>query len=148
MRTTITAMLAAVMTLLCTCDKMPANGDLDGMWQLMEINDGTTAKDMKGSRMYCSFQLKMFMLGSEKVGPRAYFGYFEHKEGKMRFHTFTFRSDYSDAASEDRLMTDSDLDTISPWGFYSTDCTFDVRELTSTRLVLVKDNTTITYRKL
>ncbi len=130
------------------CDKLPANGDLDGLWQLMEIENAGTVTDMKSNRMYCSFQLHLFMLGSAKDGPRAYFGYFEHKNGTIRFHQFTFRSDYSGTPSEDKLMTDDDLSVIQPWGFTSTDCTFTVKKLTGSALVLDNGTETVTYRKL
>ncbi len=137
-------------TLLATtgCDKLPANGDLDGLWQLMEIDTGGTVTDTKSDRLYCSFQLHLFMLGSQQAGPRAYFGYFEHKGSTIRFHRFTFRSDYTEDSNEDRLMTDDDLSVIQPWGFTSTDCTFTVKELTGKRLVISQGETTITYRKL
>lgn len=148
MKKVISSIFFAFLIVFTACDKMPANGDLDGIWQLMEISDDKSVKDMKDSRMYCSFQLKLFMLGSEKLGPRAYFGYFEHTGSTIRFHHFTFRSDYTEDSNMDKLMTDADIDVISPWGFYSTDCTFDVKELNSSRLVLSKGKTTITYRKL
>jgi hypothetical protein len=148
MKKVIFSIFILSLTLLTACDKLPANGDLDGLWQLMEIREGNSRKDMKDSRMYCSFQLKLFMLGSEKAGARAYFGYFERTGSTIRFHHFTFRSDYTEDSNMDKLMTDADIDVIKPWGFYSTDCTFEVKELSSSRLVLSKDNTTIIYRKL
>lgn len=150
MKRLATSILLAALTLfsLSTCDKLPENGDLDGLWQLMEINSGGTITDTKSDRMYCSFQLHLFMLGSQQAGPRAYFGYFEHKGSTIRFHQFTFRSDYTEDSNEDRLMTDDDLNAILPWGFTSTDCTFTVKELTGKKLVISQGETTITYRKL
>lgn len=139
--------IMAVLT-FSACDKLPANGDLDGLWQLMKIEADGITSDKKDSRMYCSFQLHLFMLGSQQDGPRAYFGYFEHQNGTIRFHHFTFRSDYSENSSEDKLMTDDDVSTISPWGFKSTDCTFKVTELNGKQLVISDGDTTITYRKL
>lgn len=147
MKIRIYSILLFTLAMFTACDKLPENGDLDGMWQLMEISEGGTVKNIKDSNIYCSFQLKLFMLGSKKDGSRAYFGYFEHKGNAIRFYNFTFRSNYSEESNEDKLMTEKDIDVIRPWGFYSTDCTFEVKELTSSRLVITKDKTTITYRK-
>lgn len=129
------------------CDKLPENGDLDGLWQLMSIQNGGTTTDMKAKRMYCSFQLKLFMLGNDAY-PRHFFGYFEHKGSTMRFHHFTFRSDYVEGGKIDELMTDeTGLKHIAPWGFYSTDCTFNVVKLNSSELILEHGDTKIVYRK-
>lgn len=141
----IIAFLFAI--LLSGCDKLPANGDLDGMWQLMSIQQGNTIKEMKAERLYCSFQLKLFMLGDKK-DPRHYFGYFEHNDNTLHFHTFTFRSEYVEGGKIDELMKDEkDLAVIAPWGFYSTDCIYNVVKLNSSELILEHNDIKIVYRK-
>src|SRR3712207_6070278 len=60
--------------LFSACDKVPENGLLDGLWQLMEIEDEGTRKDISQEHLYCSFQLKLFMLGDRVKNSRAYFG--------------------------------------------------------------------------
>lgn len=133
--------------LLSGCDKLPANGDLDGLWQLMSVQQGGKTVDKKAERLYCSFQLKLFMLGDDSH-PRNYFGYFEHSNGTLRFHTFTYRSDYVEGGKTDELMTDEkDIEVIAPWGFYSTDCVFSVVKLNSSELILEHGDTKIVYRK-
>ena len=46
---------------LCSCDKKPINGKLDGRWQLMtiEYNDGSIKEC---ERIYCSIQLHLVEL--------------------------------------------------------------------------------------
>lgn len=148
MKTILYKITACLCLLFISCDKMPENGDLDGLWQLMEISDNGNVRNTKADRLYCSFQLKLFMLG-DPTEPRHYFGYFANNGNTIRFHNFTYRSNYSqDNQSEDKLMNDDeDLQTIAPWGFYSTDCTYSI-ELSSKILILRHDNLTITYRKI
>ena len=148
MKTLLNISLLVLLLLLTSCDKVPINGDLDGLWQLMSIQQGDDVRDTKADRLYCSFQLHLFMLG-EDSGPREYFGRFEHEGNTIRFYSFTYRSKYTEESNYDQLMTDdADLAVIAPWGFYSTDCTFDVVTLNSSTLVLRSGNTTITYRKM
>lgn len=138
----------ACMTLLCGCDKLPANGDLDGLWQLVEIKKGDEVTDVRENHLYCSFQLKLFMLGNAN-NPRAFFGYFEHTDSTMHFYNFTFRSDYTEDNNYDKPMfVDKDMTVISPWGFYSMDCTYDVLKLDAKEMVLRHETTEIRYKKL
>lgn len=139
--------LFAIQFLFGSCDKWPENGDLDGMWQLMEFSHDGTKSDMKAERLFCSFQLKVFMLGSKTAGGRAYFGYFEHTDDMIRFHHFTFRSQYTEDANVDELMTDDDIDKIRPWGFYSIDSRYKIEELTGNSMILIHEQDTLKWRK-
>lgn len=140
--------IISIITLLFTaCDKWPENGYLDGMWQLMEIETDGIKQDTKDQGLFCSFQLKVFMLGSRATESRAFFGYFEHNDSTMRFHHFTFRSNYTEESNVDKLMTEDDLPIIAPWGFYSIDSSFKVVDLTSNKLILKHKDTILTYRK-
>ena len=49
---------------LCSCDKKPINGKLDGRWQLMiiEYNDGSIKEC---ERIYCSIQLHLVVMMGE-----------------------------------------------------------------------------------
>lgn len=144
----IISILMLATLILSSCDKVPMNGDLDGLWQLTEIHNGDDVQELKNEKLYCSFQLHLFMLG-DKTSPRHYYGYFEKDAKQLRFHTFTYRSNYTEDNNYDNLMTDEkDLAIIAPWGFYSTDCTYDVVRLNSQELILKHDDTTIIYRKL
>lgn len=134
--------------LLSGCDKLPANGYLDGLWQITSIEQGGVKTEMKSKKLYCSFQLKLFMLGTWSF-PRQFFGYFERNGDTIRFYSFTYRSDYIIGGKGDELMTDEkDLDVIAPWGFYSTDCMYNISTLNSSELILEHGSTKITYRKL
>lgn len=137
-----------LMSLITSCDKVPANGDLDGLWQLMEIKQGEQAVDKKGDRLYCSFQLSLFMLGHDGGKARQYFGRFERNGGTLRFYDFTYRAAYTDESNLDQIMTDEDLPYISPWGFFAIDCPFEIVTLNSQALVIKHGDTVISYRKM
>lgn len=131
-----------------SCDKVPVNGALDGQWQLMERIEDNETTNLKDQHLYCAFQLKVCMIGSRLLGVRKYFCYFEHKGDQMRFHTFTHRSAYTEDENVDKLITEEEIETILPWGFYSTDCTFKVEELNNSRMVLSANGKKLVYRKL
>lgn len=136
--------------LLSGCDKWPTNGDIDGMWQVMEISREDKIEDVKDMKLYCSFQLRLFCLGDIQKTQRI-FGYTEYGSNTIRFHTFTYRSEYTEDNNVDVLLEDNnpnDLETIQKWGFNSTDCTFKIEELNSSRMVLSNNGTKITYRKI
>jgi hypothetical protein len=42
-----------------SCDKLPMNGDLDGMWQLMSVEMDGEVSDVKSRKRYWSFQLHL-----------------------------------------------------------------------------------------
>lgn len=142
----ITIVLIAIV--IAGCDKVPVNGDLDGLWQLMEIKQGEQTIDKKADRLYCSFQLSLFMLGRDGGKSRLYFGRFERDGGTLHFYDFTFRAAYTEESTLDRLMTDEDIPTIAPWGFYAIDCPFEIVTLNSQALVIKHGDTVITYRKM
>lgn len=131
---------------LSGCDKWPTNGNLDGMWQLVEIHTDKGKNDVRSEKRYCSFQLRLFCLGDNLITQRI-FGYFEHNGNTIRFHTFTFRSAYTEDNNIDKLLTDDDIATIKPWGFNSTDCVLDIVELSNNTMILATNDTILTYRK-
>lgn len=130
------------------CDKLPANGLLDGLWQLKEIEDNGVKRPLPGSRMYCSFQLALFQLSTYET-QFMFYGYFEHKNNNLHFHSFAYPSKHETSEDNNDWVQESEVpSTIAPWGFYSTDCTFVVEKLTSKNLILKKDGTRIVYEKL
>ena len=148
MKKSVFVLFAFVCCIVASCDKLPANGALDGQWQLVEKEEHGAKTDLKGKRLYCSFQLKVHMFGSRELGIRKYFSYFEHKGNKLRFHTFTHRSKYLEDNNVDKLITPEETDLIAPWGYYAVDCSFDVVELNNNTMVLEANGTKIRYRKL
>ena len=67
---------------LCSCDKKPINGKLDGRWQLMtiEYNDGSIKEC---ERIYCSIQLHLVELMDKGTTPLTLIGHFSSADGVM-----------------------------------------------------------------
>ena len=67
---------------LCSCDKKPINGKLDGRWQLMtiEYNDGSIKEC---ERIYCSIQLHLVELIDKGTTPLTLIGHFSSADGVM-----------------------------------------------------------------
>ena len=55
---------AVILFSAVSCDKLPENGKLDGMWQIMSVNyahgsEYDSLVDIKSQKVYLSFQLKL-----------------------------------------------------------------------------------------
>ena len=133
-------------TTLIACDKMPANGDLDGMWQLVEITHDGTIRNVQQDQIYMSIQLKLFMLG-RKENSREYYGYFEHKDGYIHFWQFSYASTNESESDNNFPIQEANKSLIERWGYYSLDEKFKVIQLTSNKLILENDNARIKYIK-
>lgn len=133
-------------SLLFACDKMPANGDLDGMWQIIEIEHDGVKTNVKQNQVYMSIQLKLFMLG-DKNESRLYFGYFEHKGDSMFFRQFSYLSKNESAEDNNLPIEEENKGLLKRWGYNSLDERFKVEKLTKDVLVLKNNLSTIRYIK-
>lgn len=131
---------------LFSCDKLPANGDLDGMWQIMEIERGDSVENVKTKQLYMSIQLKLFQL-DDVPNDRLYIGYFEYKGYTLRFWKTSYPSKNESDKDDNVVIEPSRLYLLHPFGLSSTDETFTVDKLTRDVLILHNDSTRITYRK-
>ena len=129
---------------MASCDKLPKNGDLDGMWQLMTIEHGGTTDNVKDKQLYLSFQLDLFQLTQISDG-KIYYGYFDNFGDRIVFRNF------SDMAEEHPDKPDNypvtDLSIIEPWGYYALSDTFYVESLSKDNMSLRSKYARITYRK-
>lgn len=132
--------------MFCSCDKMPANGDLDGMWQIVEIERDGNTQNVQADRIYMSIQLKLFMLG-EQNNPNKCYGYFEHVGDKIRFWKFSYDSAHESEADDNLPVEEENIQFIKLWGFYTLDETFNVEHLTKNDMTLRSDSVRIRYIK-
>lgn len=132
--------------MLLACDKLPANGDLDGMWQIIEIQRGDSIADMRQHQVYMSIQLRLFQMDDVKVGLR-YVGYFERKGNTMHFWKTSYPSAYENDKDDNREVAPEDYHYLHSFGFDSSEAFFNISHLTKDVLVLYNDSTKITYRK-
>ena len=74
--------------LLNSCDKVPINGDLDGLWQLTTIQTPESTRDVKSTRAYLSIQLHLSQWDNNGTTFYAHFvheGDWNFTGGRVRF---------------------------------------------------------------
>lgn len=128
--------LAGLMT-LHSCTKRGINGDLDGMWQIMEIEHsdpqtGEISVTCPEAR-YISFQLHVCQLGTANGSCR---------ELSARL---TYTDDHIDL--DFVAMTPEWEGRLDEWGISSTQVSFDILVLDKSTLVMRDGDVTLTCRK-
>ena len=126
---------------LCSCEnKRDQNGDLGGMWQLLEWrNAQNQVVQDKYSRIFYSIQLKLIRLRNHKLDGGDYYQcYFRHTPDSLIIYRPTLYS------AKDSLVSMSD---IARFGVPS-DGAFRIQVLNSSRMVLTSGDTlTLVFRK-
>ncbi len=150
MKTYYILLLFACVMLFASCDKMPKNGDLDGMWQLMTVERaGEEAEFVKTKKLYYSFQLDLVQLNDATMpnDRGGYYAYFKHSGDSLFIRKICFPSANETAADNNIEFTSADLPKIAPWGIYTLNPRFKVWELDSDDMVLESNEAKLTFRK-
>lgn len=132
--------------LLTACDKLPANGDLDGMWQLIEVEHNGVIRNVKEEQIYMSIQLKLFMLG-DRINSMRYYGYFDHKGDSICFWQFSYPSMNESDEDNNIPVEEDEKEDLEKWGFYSLNEVFRIEKLTKDLLIMESDSAKIRYIK-
>ena len=129
-----------------SCDKTPINGNLDGMWQLMRVEDNGISTDVSTTQHYMCVQLHLIQLTKYGDFHTGIFCHFDHKGKTLRLYDFYDRTHYVGNNIKDEKLTDAS--TLWPWGIYLLDTMFQVNKLTEDALIL-QDPTgrVLTFRK-
>lgn len=132
--------------LLTGCDKVPMNGDLDGLWQLTTVQTGQNVRDVKSDHAYLSFQLHLTQW--DHVGTR-YFAPFTHEGDSIFFHNFYHDSLHRSKADDNEKVTPEEMrdGAMDAWGIHSLNAHYRVRQLNGEALILEKADTTLFFRK-
>lgn len=148
------SILTALTLLLCCCDKLPTNGELDGQWQLMQIEEkgetsegGTsTSYSTKEQRIYWAFQLDLLniytQLGNLNGHTPNTVGRFQHANGKLELPEF-----YIHFHNRDSLLTDPNTTALEHTGIRGNRASFQVELLNSKSMILSSDYNRLTFRK-
>ena len=121
---------------ICSCGKMPVNGKLDGMWQLMKIETRGSEYDMKESRLYYNVQLEL--LGLQSAGYVGILGRFIQTNDSL--FVYDFRS------SKDNAIP-ADYGQLATFGIYNQQERFGIETLTHDKMVLRSATATLYFRK-
>lgn len=129
--------ILSILFTLPSCNKLPMNGKLDGMWQLIQIDTKEGSNhDVKEQRLYYSVQLKLITLRG--MGGSSYIlGRFEHSGNSLSLY------DFRTGGSEQPCT----LENLKPYGLYSLEPKFEVEKLTGSEMVLKSEESTLYFRK-
>lgn len=132
----ILSTLAMIVVMLSSCGKTPINGKLDGMWQLIQIDNAEGSNhEIKDKRVYYSIQLELISLRGMS-GSKYILGRFEHTGDSL--FLYDLRSDGEQPSS---------LDDLKPYGLTTTEPRFGVEELTGKAMILKSEDTKLYFRK-
>lgn len=128
--------ILSILFIVTACDKVPMNGNLDGMWQLMAIqNNGTSnVSDVKGSRLYYSFQLHLVQLNSGDA-----YAHFSHLNDSIVMY------DWCKGNLNNDKITDPTV--LNKFGLYELRDSFRVEVLTHDKMQLRSRKATLNFRK-
>ena len=139
---------------LASCDKTPMNGDLDGMWRLTEMHSKPTADaptyslqaDLRAQRIFWNFQLRLLSIqnhdGLANSETNETVARFEHSGNRLHVtHTYIHRR------AEDILITDPATTQLEGVGIRGCSSSFEVKCLTSKRMVLCSERDSLVFRK-
>lgn len=132
--------IISIVFILIACDKVPMNGNLDGMWQLMTIEDNTTGSvsNVKNNRLYYSFQLHLVELNNNEA-----FAHFSHRGDSIIMYDWCYGN--SEGNSVNVKMTD--VIALNKFGLYELTDSFKVKALTNEKMQLRSRKTTLSFRK-
>lgn len=139
---------------LASCDKTPMNGDLDGMWRLTEMHSKPTADaptyslqaDLEAQRIFWNFQLRLLSIqnhdGRANSETNETVARFEHSGNRLHVtHTYIHHR------AEDILITDPATTQLEHVGIRGCSSSFEVKCLTSKRMVLCSERDSLVFRK-
>ena len=123
--------LILVLSLLFSCQKAPINGDLDGMWQVMEVSPPPKEILIEG-RLYYNFSLHVCALSSYGAG---------FTTGNMHYEGNLLTLDFPYAFSQENILK------LKQYGINSNPVNFTVEYIDKNLLILKDGDTTVTLRK-
>lgn len=139
---------------LASCDKTPMNGDLDGMWRLTEMHSKPTADAptyslqavLEAQRIFWNFQLRLLSIqnhdGLANSETNETVARFEHSGNRLHVtHTYIHRR------AEDILITAPATTQLEHVGIRGCSSSFEVKCLTSKRMVLCSERDSLVFRK-
>ena len=130
-----------------SCDKLPMNGDLDGMWQLMFVEKDGEVSDVKSRKRYWSFQLHLTQFSRSGNNTYRYFAHFKHEGDSLFVYDLCFPSENFTDTDDNVMFTESDVHILNQWGIYSLYNRYKVEKLDSDVMILKNDEMKLRFRK-
>ena len=132
-----------------SCDKVPMNGPLDGMWQLMTIETPDSTHEARSEELFLSFQLHLTQWEKKHTATTIY-AHFERQGDSLRVYDFASAALHDlSQGDDDHLLTPAQMadGAMNLWGIHTVDARFHIDRLDSKDLILTSADTTLTFRK-
>lgn len=134
-------LLAILSFSVASCDKLPENGDLDGNWQLLTIEQHATGEvtSVKDQKIFWVVQLKLM---SYRGAANSYLSRFIHEGDSLFLYNF-----YRHTRYEDYLLTDSSTTELAKLGIQGISGRYAIETLNKKSMVLNSINSRLVFRK-
>lgn len=128
-----------------SCEKLPINGRLDGMWKLQKMTD-THMNTKHPEGIFYSIQLNLIKLskinnsGTPEKTSELYLGRFQYTPDSLilsDFHTWVYREEEIPATPEQ----------LAPFGFTETDARFGIEKLSKEEMILKSKDFLLIFEK-
>ena len=131
--TRIVASVAIVLILatLASCRKGGINGDLDGQWRVLTVEDLSTGTVTEPTNIFYCFYLHTVNLSNPGVAAT---GIMTYSGTSLTLEFPYFPANYTEG-------------TLSSWGIYTTETNFKIERLNSNHLTIASTRSRITMRK-
>lgn len=155
MKKILTSLLLSLL-FVSACDKLPENGDLDGMWQLTELSEAAAdgsgygePRNMKSERIYWCVQLRLLSILRRDGTQNPTNG--KTEETLCRFvhagGSFRITEMYYHYRSSDELITDEAFEGLAFTGVHGNKAEFRVEKLNGKEMILCSDQSRLVFRK-
>lgn len=140
--------IALMAFLLSSCEfEMSNNGDLDGLWQMTEMQrygntlkeDELKIKDMRSEGILWAVNFNLLQTNSNAINYSVFFR-FNKANGKLTLHGARIENFHE----AERLI--NDVDSLKPFGVYNIKESFTIEELDSKSMILVSDSARLVFR--
>lgn len=144
-------LLSCCLFLLSGCDKMPENGDLDGMWQLMTIQTPQGTRQVQ-EQVYINFYMQLAEWRVPLL-PRSddshFYSHFTQRGDSLCFFDICHASAHTVSDSDDTRVTAEEIaaGALAKWGIHTLHTRYRVLQLSAKHLTLEKVDTVYAFRK-
>lgn len=146
--------ISVALPYLAGCDKLPCNGNLDGIWQLCEVGSKTSLADAsyaqitdkRDKSIFWSFQLQLLSMTS------ASFHNGHTSESVARFvyddERLELTKIYIHFRDRDSLVTDPNATSFAEVGIRGCTAQFRIAQLNDSRLTLCSEMDSLVFHKV
>ena len=152
----IAAIFLACLFFSTSCEnKWPDNGDFDGMWQLLVIDDGTE-HDMKSQKVYWSVRTNLIQFNEGKPNTVRYFSHLNKAGSMLEVYDICYDSENASEEDNNEWISFDKRGVLFPYGIDAIEDSqrpgrlhqiFTIETLTSKSLVLKTEKYTLRFRK-